>query len=64
MLLPTNIIIIMVTITSVLFSILGGSEVTARTWSELMITVFGFALSFLRNSLRYYCSPVATKVQC
>ena len=63
MLLPTNIIVIVVTITSDLFSILGGSEVTARTWSEL-ITVFGFALSFLRNSLRYYCSPVATKVQC
>ena len=61
-LLPTN-IIIMVTITSVLGSILVSSEVTARTWSEL-ITVFGFALSFLRNSLRYYCSPVATKVQC
>ena len=32
MLLPTN-IIVMVTITSVLFSILGSSEVTARTWS-------------------------------
>ena len=31
-LLPTN-IIIMVTITSVLGSILGSSEVTARTWS-------------------------------
>ena len=30
-LLPTNIINVMVTITSVLFSILGGSEVTART---------------------------------